>query len=97
MANTAAVTGLVTFEEVKARIGILPSLEPRPNATNIRTLKKALAEALQTLPAWSSVRYGYMGMVVTPEEYALTGETPFQLFRDPGLFRALGGLSLIHI
>ena len=50
MANAVAVTGLVTFKDAKARIGILPTLEPRPNATNIRALKKVLVEALQTLP-----------------------------------------------
>ena len=38
MANTTAVTGLVTFEDAKAWIGVLPILVPRPNATNIRAL-----------------------------------------------------------
>ena len=91
MANTAAVTGLVTFEDAKARIGVLPTLEPRPNATNLRTLKKHLVEALQGLPSYASVRYGYMGMVVSPEEYALTGEPPFRRIPDPGAHRPLGG------
>ena len=32
-------------------------------------------------------------MVVTPEEYALTGEQPWQDFADPGYHRALGGTA----
>ena len=43
------------------------------------------------MPALSSVRYGYMGMVVTPEEHALTGEMPFARFQYPGAHRTLGG------
>ena len=34
-----------------------------------------------------------MGMVVTPEEYVLTGEQPWQDFPDPGYHRVLGGTA----
>ena len=91
MTNTAAVPAFVTFEDAKARIGVLPTLEPRPNATNLRALKKHLVEALQGLPSYASLRYGYMGMVVSPEDYALTGEPPFRRIPDPGANRPLGG------
>ena len=65
----AAKTNVVTFEEVATRIGILPTLEPRPNAKNIKALMKALTEAVQGISSYQSTRFGYMGMVVTPEEY----------------------------
>ena len=38
---------LVTYEEAERLIGVLPSLEPRPNATNIRNLEEALFDALE--------------------------------------------------
>ena len=87
----ATRNNLVTFEEAAARIGVLPTLEPRPNAVNIRITTKALTEALQGIPAYQSQAFGYMGFVVTPEEYALTGEPGWQDFDDPGFHRPLGG------
>ena len=78
----AAKTNVVTFEEAAARIGILPILDPRPNAKNIRALMKALVETVQDILSYQSTKYGYMGMVVTPEEYVLTGEPPWQDFVD---------------
>ena len=82
---------LITYEEAAARIGTLPTLEPRPNTRNLRALIKCLTEAVQEIPSFQSIKYGYMGMVVTPEEYALTGETAWQDFPDPGFHRPLGG------
>ena len=89
----ATRTSLVTFEDAAARIGVLPSLEPRPNTKNLRALIKALTEAVQGIPSYQSEKYGYMGMVVTPEEYVLTGEQPWQDFPDPGYHRELGGTA----
>ena len=89
----ATRTNLVTFEEAAAQIGVLPSLEPRPNTKNLRALIKALTEAVQGIPSYQSEKYGYMGMVVTPEEYVLTGEQPWQDFPDPGYHRELGGTA----
>ena len=43
---------IVMFEEAAARIGILPTLEPRPNAKNIRALMKALKEVVQGIPSF---------------------------------------------
>ena len=89
----ATRNNLVTFEEAAARIGVLPTLEPRPNAVNIRITTKALTEALQGIPSYQSQAFGYMGFVVTPEEYALIGEPGWQNFDDPGFHRPLGGLQ----
>ena len=89
----ATRTSLVTFEDAAARIGILPSLEPRPNTKNLRALIKALTESVQGIPSYQSEKYGYMGMVVTPEEYVLTGEQQWIDFADPGYHRVLGVIA----
>ena len=89
----ANANSLVTYEMAAARIGVLPILAPRPNGRNLRALTKALTQALQGIPAHQSQRYGFMGFVTTPEEYALTGEQPWADFPDPGYHRALGGTA----
>ena len=89
----ANASNLVTYEVAAARIGALPTLAPRPNGRNLRTLVKALTEALQGIPSYQSQRYGFMGFVVPPEEYALTGEQPWVDYADPGYHRALGGTA----
>ena len=66
-------------------------LFPRPNSKNIRILCKALIEVLQSIPSFQSLRFGYMGLVTTPEEYALTGEPSWVNYADPGIQRPLGG------
>ena len=68
----ATLTNLVTFEDAKTRIEILPMMEPCPNATNIRAVMKAITGRLQTIPSYQSTRCGYMGMICQPKEYALT-------------------------
>ena len=90
MANSS---NLVSYEVAAARIGVLPTLAPRPNGRNLRTLVKALTEALQGIPSYQSQRYGFMGFVVPPEEYVLTGEQPWVDYADPGYHRALGGTA----
>ena len=82
---------LVTYEEAKTRIGVLPSCYPRPNAKNLRIMIKALIERLQGIPSFQSSRYGYMGFVVSREEYLLTGEQPWNDYPDPGRHRTMGG------
>ena len=82
---------LIPFEEASTRIGVLPTLLPRPDAKNIRVLCKALIEVLQSIPSYQSLRFGYMGFVTTPEEYALTWEPPWRDYVDPGFHRPLLG------
>ena len=93
MANASI---LVTYEAAAARIGLLPSLAPRPNARNLRALQKALTEALQGIPSYQSQRYGFMGFVTSPEEYALTGEPAWFDYGDPGFHRDLGGTAAVQ-
>ena len=82
---------LITFEETGTRIGVLPTLFPRPNSKNIRILYKALIEVLQSIPSFQSLHFGYMGFVTTPKEYALTGEPPWVDYADPGVHWPLEG------
>ena len=82
---------LVTYEEAVNRIGVLPQCHPRPNSKNLRAMIKALTQRLQAIPSVQSRRYGYMGFVATREEYALTGEQPWNDYPDPGRRRPLGG------
>ena len=90
MANAGS---LVTYKAAAARIGVLPSLVPRPNARNPRAMQKALTEALQGIPSYQSQRYGFMGFVTSPEEYALTGKPAWFDYADPGFHRDLGGTA----
>ena len=47
------MTSTVTLEEAQCLIGTLPSLAPRPNATNIRNLEVALFDSLEGILAIS--------------------------------------------
>ena len=89
----ATRTNVVTFKEAAAQIGILPLIERRPNTKKLRACIKALIEAVQGFPSFQSKRFGYMRMVVTPEEYVLTGEQPWVDFPDQGYHRVLGGTA----
>ena len=53
----------VTFEDALAVIGTLPSLSPRPTATNIRALEIDLVGKLTMIPSEKSVNFGYSGKV----------------------------------
>ena len=84
---------LVTYEEAETRIGVLPLVHPRPNSQNLRAMIKTLIQRLQAIPSYQSQRFGYMGFVASAEEYALTGEPPWQNYKDPGFHRPLGGTA----
>ena len=70
----------VTFEEVQCQIGQLPSVGPRPNATNIRNLKLTLFGSLEGILSQQSHKYGYKGMVQQQAEYALISNEPWVPF-----------------
>ena len=61
----------VTFEDALAVIGTLPSLAPRPTATNIHVLKIDLVDKLTMIPSKQSVDFGYSGKVEADVFYAL--------------------------
>jgi hypothetical protein len=66
---------LITYEEAKATIGTLLSLDPRPNSVNIRALLMDLEQKLETIPSHQSPEHGYAGMVMDPALYALRAPT----------------------
>jgi hypothetical protein len=84
-------SSLVSFETAQAKIGVLPSLAPRPTATQIHALYTHLREALAKIPSFQSPNHGYQGMVDAPPIYALTGEVPWVDFPDPGFHRQADG------
>ena len=75
---------VITFEEAKAIIDTLPSLAPRPNASNIRQLTEHLEQRLQTIPSTQAPEYGYLGMVMPEPIYALRTQNPWMDWADPG-------------
>eukprot|EP00804_Cyclotella_cryptica_P014650 CCRYP_012669-RA/>CCRYP_012669-RA protein AED:0.66 eAED:0.28 QI:0/0/0/0.66/0/0.33/3/0/1062 len=74
----------VAFEEAKETIGILRSLAPRPNASNLRALSQHLEQELQTIPCHQAPEHGFLGMVMPPAIYALRSDTPWEEWPDPG-------------
>ena len=76
----------ISTEEVSAALGHLPSLDPRPNAVNIRALRVHIERALQLLPCPQSVHHGWKGLAMSRPMYALlvTGGTAFRIPTDPG-------------
>ena len=76
----------ISTEEVTAALGNLPSLEPRPNAVNIRALRVHIERALQLLPCPQSVHHGWKGLAMSRAMYTLlvTGGSAFRVPTDPG-------------
>jgi hypothetical protein len=76
----------ISTDKVTAAIGALPSLDPCPNAVNIRALRVHIEQALQLLPCPQSVHHGWKGLAMSRTMYTLlvTGGTPFRAPTDPG-------------
>eukprot|EP00804_Cyclotella_cryptica_P019081 CCRYP_014487-RA/>CCRYP_014487-RA protein AED:0.29 eAED:0.21 QI:0/0/0/1/0.5/0.33/3/0/1151 len=74
----------VTYEEAKETIGILRSLAPRPNASNLRALSQHLEQKLQTIPCHQAPEHGFLGMVMPPAIYALRSDAPWEEWPDLG-------------
>ena len=79
----------VTFEEAQHQIGQLPSVGPRPNATNIRNLEVALFDSLEGILSQQSHEYGYKSMAQQLAEYALISNDPWIPFPNPGNHRVI--------
>ena len=81
------VQTLITYEEALTIIGTLPSMEPRPNARNIRTVNRHFDERLSTIPSFQSATLGYAGMDKKTELYLLDSTVPWVDFDNPGTVR----------
>ena len=86
------MTAIISYDEALRQIGVLPSLHPRPNATNIRNLEVALFERLEGMPSHQSPEFGYKGMAQQDLEYALdVPGIPWVNFSNPGEHRLADG------
>jgi hypothetical protein len=60
-----------------------PSLEPRPNFTNIRALQKHIVQALAQLLCPQSAIHGWSGLAMDPASYLLLEGAAFTIPLDP--------------
>ena len=74
----------VDHMELAARLQGLPSMAPRPSASNINAFEDAVVEILSTIPSARSEDHGYRGMIESADIYALTTATPWENLTDPG-------------
>ena len=65
------VPAIVTYAEAVETIGILLSLAPRLNATNLRLLQRVIGDALEGITSYQSEEFGFRGMVESVPIYAL--------------------------
>ena len=73
-----------TFADAVAAIGVLPSLAPRPCATNIRALTVDLIDKLTIVPSEQTADLGCSGLAEQDAVYALETNVPWVNFRNPG-------------
>ena len=79
---------IVTYDDARDAIGQLPSLGPRPTATNIRALVVDLVDKLTIIPSEQAPDLGYAGMAEQEATYALSTNTPWTNWPNPGAHRA---------
>ena len=87
---------LVTIDIAAEKIGTLPSLEPRPNHSNVRALERTLYDRLEAIPSPQSPEWGFRGLAEQPLEYGLKSQTPWQNANDPGEHRLADGTLTIR-
>ena len=78
------VNTLITYDDALTVIGTLPTIAPRPNATNIHAVDRHLDERLSTILSFQSTTFGYAGMAKKSEFYAMDTNTPCADFSIPG-------------
>jgi len=79
----------ITAEKAIALVGVLPSLHPRPNGTNLNKLERGLVEKLSSVASYQSTDEGYGGMVEDPTIFALRCKKPWVAWPDPGPHRVV--------
>jgi hypothetical protein len=79
---------IVTYDDAQDAIGQLPSLEPRPAATNIRALVLDLVNKLTIIPSEQAPYMGYADMAEQKATYALSTNMPWTSWPNPGADRA---------
>ena len=77
----------VDFIEVSAKLENAPSLEPRPNATNIAALDEYIVDVICAFPSHQSADFGFQGLFQNAAIYALVCNVPWVNFPDQGTTR----------
>ncbi len=75
---------VIEYDEAAGFLKNPPSLEPRPNFTNIRALQKHIVQALAQLSCPQSAIYSWLGLAMDPATYLLLEGTAFTIPPDPG-------------
>ena len=84
MRSQGSMDNTILFEEVAALVANPPSLVPRPNFSNLRTLRRHIQRALQRLSCPQSNILGWAGLIMARPMYGLLTTTPFRIPTDPG-------------
>ena len=74
----------ITYVDAVLAIGILPTLAPRPCATNIRALTIDLIDKLTIVPSEQTADLGFSDLVEQDAVYALQTNVPWVNFANPG-------------
>ena len=79
----------VSAKDATIYVGTLPSVSPRPTATNLCQLVRVMSERAQPIPSQQSEDHGYQGLIEAPTVYALTGSPSWTMIMNPGPHRAV--------
>ena len=74
----------ITYADAVLAIGTLPTLAPRPCATNIRALTIDLIDKLTMVPSEQTADLGFSGLVEQDTVYPLQTNVPWGNFANPG-------------
>jgi hypothetical protein len=75
---------VIDYDEAAGFLKNPPSLEPRPNFTNICALQKHIVQALAQLLCPQSTIHGWSGLAMDPATYLLLEGAAFTIPLDPG-------------
>jgi hypothetical protein len=83
--------GIINYDEATGFLKNSPSLEPRQNFTNIRSLQKHIVQALAQLSCPQSAIHGWLGLAMDPATYLHLEGMAFTIPPDPGLMAIFPG------
>ena len=71
-------------QEVNLRMQVIPTMEPRPNSTNINAFEDAMVDILSTIPSAQNKDWGFQGLIQSAEIYALSTNMAWRNWPNPG-------------
>jgi hypothetical protein len=63
---------------------VIPTMEPRPNSTNINAFEDAMVDILSTIPSAQNEDWGFQGLIQSVEIYALSTNVAWRNWPNPG-------------